>query len=326
MQDDKGVYYLIDYASKFPDNVKQLIKKLRHEKKTQREQECFKKLEDSLTKVKSLKSSYLEVSSDAIKIGKNSEIDSSKRNDLKESLESFIPWKKGPFDIFGIMINSEWKSNLKWERLEKHLPNLEGKKIADIGCNNGYYMFKMLKYNPQAIVGFEPVIRHWLCFEMMKSFIDRPLPIFFEPFGVEYISYYKSHFDVIFCLGILYHHTDPIQLLRNIRQALSKNGSIIIDCQGIPGEDSIALVPTKKYAGAKGTWFLPTLNCLINWINRSGYNDIKIIYNEELSTSEQRETSWAPIASLKEFISLTDSSKTIENYPRPRRFYIKAKK
>ena len=70
------------------------------------DEECFKKLEDSLTQIKSLKSSYLEVSSNAIKIGKNSEIDSSKRNDLKESLESFIPWKKGPFDIFGFVFNN----------------------------------------------------------------------------------------------------------------------------------------------------------------------------------------------------------------------------
>lgn len=77
-----------------------------------------------------------------------------------EVARALIPWRKGPFKINDLEILSEWDSAIKYNLLESHL-DLKDKIIGDIGCNNGYYMFRMLAQNPKQILGFDPMP---LCF------------------------------------------------------------------------------------------------------------------------------------------------------------------
>ena len=101
---------------------------------------------------------------------------------------------------------------------------------------------------------------------------------------------------------------------------------MIVDCQGIPGEDHIALFPRKRYTNMGGVYFLPTLNTLTNWLQRANFRNIEVIFNEELSTEEQRTTEWAPLRSLGESLDPNDTTKTVEGYPRAHRFYVKCLK
>ena len=48
-------------------------------------------------------------------------------------------------NICGIDIDSEWQSNQKWERVKSFLPNIKGMRIGDIGCSNGYYLYKLFR-------------------------------------------------------------------------------------------------------------------------------------------------------------------------------------
>ncbi len=243
---------------------------------------------------------------------------------LRNVLQEMMPWKKGPFSFFGIEIDSEWRSDLKWSRLLPLLPELKNKRVADIGCHNGYFMYRMLPEDPELVIGFEPVWRHFQTFEFLQSYA-RQDRLHFELLGVESIHHFAKFFDVIFCLGILYHHTDPIGLLRKMRSSLAKGGSLLVDCQGIPGEESHALMPRGRYAGASGIWWLPTKLCLEHWLLRAGFQQVKTIYAEPLSTQEQRSTLWAPGKSLADFLNSQDTSLTIEGYPAPHRFYMIAR-
>ncbi len=268
---------------------------------------------------------HTDFSEAEVTIGKAGELPLLEQTRLFDSLQVFRPWKKGPFRIFGEPIDAEWQADWKWGRILPHCPDLAGKTIADIGCHNGYYMFRMAAHKPLMVVGFEPVIKHWLCFDLLQGFAQVP-NLHFEPLGVETIDAFPSFFDVIFCLGILYHHTDPVGLLQKMRKALQPGGTIIIDCQGVQHDDSIALVPKNTYAGSSGMWFLPSLSCLLNWVRRSGFQDVVCFYQAQVSELEQRSTPWAPIKSLGDFLSPIDRQKTIEGYPRPWRFYVRAKK
>ena len=67
---------------------------------------------------------------------------------IYETAKKLMPWRKGPFQIGDIFIDSEWQSFIKYNLLESHF-NLENKIVADVGCNNGYYMFRMLSQNPK---------------------------------------------------------------------------------------------------------------------------------------------------------------------------------
>jgi len=55
----------------------------------------------------------IDFNSDIIRIGKKEEISDTQRILLEEILKKFIPWRKGPFSIFGIDIDAEWRSDYK---------------------------------------------------------------------------------------------------------------------------------------------------------------------------------------------------------------------
>jgi tRNA (mo5U34)-methyltransferase len=249
---------------------------------------------------------------------------------LRELLEFFKPWKKGPFTIAGTAIDSEWRSDLKWERvLNLSGVNFAGKKVADIGCNNGYFMLRLLDLYPEFVVGFEPVLKSVLCFDMFTRFdTDAIRPLVLEPLGVEHVDLYEDFFDVILCMGIIYHQTDPIQMLRKCRSALAAKGELILESHSFSSSDSLSLtiVPEGRYAGASGVWWVPSEKCLLSWLKRAGFSSAKIFYSKSLQIEEQRTTPWAPIKSLRDFLNPEDLTLTIEGYPAPMRTYIVAKK
>lgn len=315
-----------NYIKELPETAdKEAILELRAERESLKKAANLSEYRDALTKLAPFKTKNLNLDSNEVTIGSKEELNSEQQESLKKALEAFIPWKKGPFNLFGYQIDSEWRSDLKWKRILPHCGSLEGKVIADIGCNNGYFMFRMAAQNPKLVIGFEPYAKHWLNFKLMQQYAQIP-SLHFELLGAEHVNLYKNTFDKVFSLGILYHHKDPIGLLDKAFESLKPGGEIIVDCQGIPGNGNLILIPEKRYAKARGVWFVPTLSALTTWLRRSRFQDIQCFYSEPLSSEEQRTTKWAPINSLKDFLDPDDKTKTIEGYPAPHRFYVKAKK
>lgn len=260
----------------------------------------------------------------AVTVGTAEELSAATRAELLQHCHLFKPWKKGPWSLFGIDIDAEWRSDLKWQRLAAKLGNLRGKKIADIGCHNGYFMFRLAASTPALVVGFEPNPRCFFNFHFIQRFAQ-VANIYFEPFGVEHLDHYEAFFDVVLCLGILYHHTDPIAMLRRIHRSLAKGGRVLIDCQGIAGDEPLLLLPARRYAGASGIWYLPTKLALTHWLRRTNFRAIDFFYEDYLSPVEQRRTEWADIPSLADFVC-SQQRRTVEGYPAPWRMYVQAMK
>ncbi len=239
----------------------------------------------------------------------------------KDLLMALKPWRKGPFDILGNHIESEWNSSIKFNLIKNHL-NIEGKVVADIGCNNGYYMFRLLPLKPTLIVGFEPSAFCKCQFDFINSFIKSD--IIFELLGLEDLRYYDIKFDTILCLGVLYHRTNPIESLKILKQTLNNNGEIIIDSIVIDSKEPLVLSPL-TYAKMKNVYFIPSISALSNWLKRAGFKNIEILAIKKTDINEQRKTKWINGESLEDFLCENDSTKTIEGYPAPIRAYIKAK-
>ena len=208
-------------------------------------------------------------------------------------------------------------------RIVPELPSLTGKIIADIGCNNGYYMFRMIPHKPKFVLGLEPYLHHYYTFRTLNSFAGCD-NLRIELLGIEHLNLLPACFDIIFCLGILYHRQSPIEGLRDIHTSMKPGGTLIIESQAIAGESSIALFPEKTYAKVPGTWFVPTASCLKNWLDRCGFTDITLFCTHPMSSLEQRRTKWMCFESYEDFIDSTDPHKTVEGYPAPWRVYLKA--
>mmetsp|Transcript_22174 Transcript_22174/g.33191 ORF Transcript_22174/g.33191 Transcript_22174/m.33191 type:complete len:421 (+) Transcript_22174:859-2121(+) len=278
-----------------------------------------------IQEVPSTASKKLIVNADELTIGSPDELTSSDMSTLEKCVDLLKPWKKGPLNLFGIRIDAEWRSDFKWKRLQNSLPKMKGKVICDLGCGNGYFMYRMLEYEPKLVVGIDPNLHALLEFKLFSR-LSGVENIHFEYLRGDVMPSFMGAFDVVFCLGVLYHTPDPIGMLKDIHKSMKGNSTLIVDCQGIDGDDHIALFPQKRYTNMKGVFFLPTLNTLKHWLQRAQFLDFEVIFSEELSIEEQRTTDWAPIRSLKDSLDPNDSTRTVEGYPRAHRFYVRARK
>ncbi len=241
--------------------------------------------------------------------------------EIESIAKALMPWRKGPFKIFNTYIDSEWQSNIKYNLLKKHI-DLKDKIVADIGCNNGYYMFRMLEFNPKKIVGFDPSPLYKTQFDFINHFVKSDIT--YEMLGIEHVEFYEDKFDVIFCLGVLYHRSDPISSLKSLKKSLNKNGVLYIDTFMIDGEDDIVLTPKERYSKIPNIYFVPTINGLKNWLFRAGFKSVEVLEITKTDQKEQRKTEWIEGESLVDFLDPNNPNLTVEGYPAPKRLYVKA--
>ncbi len=258
---------------------------------------------------------------DAIEINLDKEYSKENLNKIEEVAKTMLPWRKGPFKIDSLFIDTEWKSYIKYSIIEPHF-NLKDKIVGDIGCNNGYYLFKMLSHKPKKLIGFDPSAITFMQFQFINKFIKSDIK--YELLGIEHVEHYEHKFDTLFCLGVLYHRSDPIGSLKSLHKALNKNGELILDTFMIDGEEDICLTPKERYSKIPNIYFIPTVNALKNWCLRAGFKEVKVIAIKKTELEEQRKTDWINSQSLDEFLDPQNPELTVEGYPAPKRVYIKA--
>lgn len=268
-----------------------------------------------------LKSAYNDFSSRSVKLGRADEIDNELRLKLRSSLISMWPWRKGPFEVFGISIDSEWRSDLKWERVIGKLKPLKNRHILDIGSSNGYYMFRMLEHNPAMVMGIEPYTNFYYQFMLLNS-IAEIKNIFTLPLKFEDTTTLTKRFNTVFCMGILYHRKSPIDFLTQIRKMLTADGELVLETLIIEGDSHTALVPEERYAKMPNVYFIPTVPVLISWLKNAGFKNARCVDVSVTTAGEQRKTEWINTETLSDFLDPDDCSKTIEGYPSPIRAVI----
>ena len=254
----------------------------------------------------------------AIEIANLSEKESKQ---IRDSAMLMSPWRKGPFSINNIFIDAEWKSYIKYNLLEPYF-NLEDKIVGDIGCNNGYYLFRMLEQKPKKLIGFDPSAIYYSQFMLLNHYIKSD--IVYELLGVEHVEFYEHKFDTLFCLGVLYHRSDPVAMLKSLFKGLNKGGELILDTFMIDGEEEMCLTPKDRYSKIPNIYFIPTIPALLNWCYRAGFESVEVLETMVTDSNEQRKTEWINTQSLEDYLDPNDNSKTVEGYPAPKRVYIRA--
>ena len=242
---------------------------------------------------------------------------------LRELLLGLSPWRKGPFDVGGIKIDAEWRSDLKWARLAKTILPLTDRKVLDVGCGNGYYALQMRKAGAGTVIGIDPTLVYVMQFLAVNTFERDPFT-FILPLRLEETPSARNTFDTTFSMGVLYHQRSPIDHLQRLKTTLRPGGQLVLETIFVPGEESYACTPKDRYARMRNVWLLPTIAELTTWMRRTGYRDIEIIDESVTTTDEQRSTEWMPFESLREALDPDDPSKTVEGWPAPRRVVVTA--
>lgn len=240
---------------------------------------------------------------------------------LKTALKALMPWRKGPFDLEGIYIDTEWHSDWKWDRISPHLRPLEGKKVLDIGCGSGYHLWRMLGEGARFAVGVDPSLLFMTQFLVVKHFVGNDLPAWFLPITLEQLPTTPKggDFDTVFSMGVLYHRRSPIDHLIDLKRHLKAGGELVLETLVIPEDYGQILVPKERYSQMNNVWFLPSVPELKHWMERCGYKNVRCVDIDQTSTEEQRATEWMEWKSLADFLDPEDPSKTVEGYPAPLR-------
>lgn len=243
---------------------------------------------------------------------------------LRTGLEGLHPWRKGPFSLFGVTVDCEWRSDWKWQRIAAHL-DLTGKRILDVGCGNGYYMWRMWQAGAHMVVGVDPNLLFYHQFMAVQRYLPGA-PVWQLPFTLEELPEPVGGFDTVFSMGVLYHRKSPVDHLLQLKNCLRPGGELVIETLVIEGDENACLLPEDRYAQMRNVWFLPSVPMLEKLLRRSGYQQIECIDLTLTSTAEQRSTEWMRFQSLPDFLDPTNPSLTREGYPAPLRATIKARK
>ena len=241
----------------------------------------------------------------------------------RELLMQLSPWRKGPFDVGGVHIDAEWRSDLKWRRLQGAIAPLAGRRVLDVGCGNGYYALRMAEAGASAVLGVDPTLLYVMQFLAVTAHRE-PQPVVVLPLRLEELPDTGTAFDTAFSMGVLYHQRSPIEHLRQLRATLRPGGQLVLETIFIPGEESYACTPADRYARMKNVWLLPTLAELATWLRRTGFRDIDIVDTAVTTGDEQRSTEWMRFESLAEALDPDDPGKTVEGWPAPRRVVVTA--
>jgi len=276
-------------------------------------------------KLPDIEASTLTLDDPTVVIGEDLPADDPARAILETVCRAVMPWKKGPFRLFGIEIDAEWRSDYKWDRLAPSLPDQRGKRILDVGCNNGYYLFRLAAQAPAYMLGIDPVPRVHYQYHLLRRFARIPT-MEFGMWGWEELRFWPAMFDTIFCMGILYHHRDPLGMLRLLHDSLRPGGLLVMESITVPGSDSTCLFPPDRYARMRNVWFVPTVTAMKHMLARARFHEIEEVATNVHRPEEQRTTPWNPGPSFADFLDPEDPAQTIEGHPAPLRTILLARK
>ncbi len=270
--------------------------------------------------------SVLDFSADKVVIGSAADTDTATRQALRELLLELHPWRKGPFEVFGVTIDSEWRSDMKWRRLQQHIQPLSGRTALDVGCGNGYYMYRMLGAGARFVLGIDPswlFMMQWSALKKYTPWIQATvLPLRFNELPTDLLCAENGLFDTLFNMGVLYHRKDPEQHLSSLLTCLKPGGELILETLIIEGREEGFLIPQGTYAKMPNVRSIPTEPALAGMLERAGFVRIRTIDISRTELSEQRATDWMTWQSLPDFLDPADPGLTIEGYPAPRRIIM----
>ena len=251
-----------------------------------------------------------------VTIGTADDCDDETREQLRDTLKGLHPWRKGPFDLFGIHIDTEWRSDWKWDRVLPHLSPLNNRLVLDVGCGNGYHCLRMIGEGARRVIGIDPSPRFVHQFYALKHYLG-DIAADVLPLGIEQVPKNLRAFDTVFSMGVFYHRRSPMDHLRELKDCLRQGGELVLETLVVEGPEGYALVPEGRYAKMPNVWYLPSPTTLLSWLRKCGFKNPRVVDECKTTLQEQRATEWMTFESLGNFLDPEDNSKTVEGHPAP---------
>jgi tRNA (mo5U34)-methyltransferase len=274
-----------------------------------------------IAELKPPQTQFKDLTQDKVTIGSACDLDEAQKALFKQQLLQLHPWRKGPYDLFGIHIDTEWRSDWKWQRLAHAISPLKNRMVLDVGCGNGYHCWRMAGAGAKLVIGIDPTLLSVMQFHAIKKCYG-DAPVYVLPLGIEDVPKKLNTFDTVFSMGVLYHRRSPLDHLLELKDCLVQGGELVLETLVIDGERGQVFVPEGRYAQMRNVWFIPSCAELMHWLKRCGFRDIRLVDVSVTTTEEQRATEWMHFHSLADFLDPHDSRLTCEGHPAPKRAIV----
>ncbi len=302
-----------DWMNRLPSQIEAAFKPGKHGD--------WPRWQDALARLPAIAPTHLELAADTVRI--EGDGCAEERTVLEALLRELHPWRKGPYSIHGIDIDTEWRSDLKWRRLEPHIRPLAGRTVLDVGCGNGYHVWRMLGAGARRVIGIDPTLLSVAQFLAVRHFAGA-IPAYVLPLGIDDLPRGLRAFDTVFSMGVLYHRRSPLDHLLELRDCLRPGGELVLETLVIEGGPGATLVPEDRYARMRNVWFIPSCPTLAGWLQRCGYRNVRVADIAKTTPVEQRSTDWMRFESLSEALDPANPELTLEGLPAPRRAVLLA--
>ena len=234
-----------------------------------------------------------------------------------EIWQTFHPWRKGPYRLGNLEIDTEWRSDLKWDRLKPALEPLAGRTCLDVGCGNGYHCWRMRGGGAAQVVGLDPFLLYAMQFMAVWQRIPDPA-VRVLPLGAESIVPGLG-FDTVFSMGVLSHCKEHQAHLELLKHAMRPGGQLVLETLTVPETHGPLFYPQGRYARMRNIHALPDVSTLADWLKQAGLKKITHVDTSMTSFAEQRATEWMTFYSLKNYLDPQNYTKTVEGHPAPQR-------
>lgn len=294
-----------------------ILQKQLEERLSSKANSHFPHWQAALAKLPVVPADHIDLNSAAITVT-NQQNCTEQQTLIKSLLKEFTPWRKGPFLIHGVYIDTEWRSDWKWDRISPLITDLTGRNVLDVGCGSGYHCWRMAGAGAAMVWGIDPSLISVLQFHAIRHFMG-DLPICVTPHRLEELPNPLPIFDTVFSMGVLYHRRAPLEHLLTLKQCLRPGGELVLETLIVNGDCNTVFVPEQRYAQMSNVWFIPSPLALERWLLRCGFKHVRCVDINQTSTEEQRSTEWMPFSSLPQFLDQQDKNVTVEGYPAPKR-------
>ncbi|ALO47598.1 tRNA 5-methoxyuridine(34)/uridine 5-oxyacetic acid(34) synthase CmoB [Pseudohongiella spirulinae] len=253
-----------------------------------------------------------------VRIGTRDDVSEEQYQNILAAARTQIPWRKGPWSLFGVEIDSEWRSDMKWDRLLPHISPLAGRRVMDVGSGNAYHCYRAYGEGARFVLGVDPHPAYFFQYRLIQHYL-RELPVFVVPVTLDQFPSKSAWFDTVFSMGVLYHRRSPFDHLFQLFESLRPGGELILETLVVDGEEGYALTPPDRYCRMHNVWFLPSVATTESWLRRCGFENIRTVDVNVTCQAEQRTTEWMPFQSLIDGLHPDNPALSIEGLPAPKR-------
>ena len=241
---------------------------------------------------------------------------------LIATLQAFHPWRKGPLNLGGVVVDTEWRSDWKWGRIRDQV-DFRNCTVLDVGCGNGYFGWRMLDAGARCVIGIDPTVLFVVQWLVQQHFAGAA-PNLVIPLRDTDLPASLGGFDRVCSMGVLYHRRNPEDHLERLRRAGRPGGQLLLETLVLEDEGETALRPEGRYARMRNVHEVPSVPRLLTQLKQAGFTSARVLNQTRTTTAEQRSTAWMRFESLAECLDPANPTRTIEGHPAPVRVTVRA--